>query len=95
MQIKLEPLSQGDKEMLLRWLEEPACDVFCRVVESEAFKIECESVVHAMLDTDAGTAASKGDIVRAIKTRYVLELMKRYRSETDFKTATALPSKAK
>lgn len=95
MEIKLDTLSKGDTDKLIRWLLDPGAEVFARVIESDAMVLEVAAAEHLLVETEASWKASKTDIDDVRKLRYVLELMRRIKSEKTFKLATAAPTRFK
>lgn len=95
MEIKLDTVSKGDTDKLIRWLLDPGAEVFERVIESDAMVLEVAAAEHLLIDTDAGRKAAETDIDDVLKLRYVLELMRRIKSEKTFKLATAAPTRFK
>lgn len=92
MQLIEEPISQGDTEKLIRWLNDPAYIVFQRVVESSAFKHEVQACDRLMKGTDSGDKVAENDALAAIQERHVLVLMRRLRAEKSFMTCKAVPT---
>lgn len=93
MQIIDEPLSQGETDRLKRWLDDTAFDIFARVIESEAFRCECQAANHVIKNTEAASKAAAADVAEADKNRHVLSLVAKYRGMKSFQLAKAIPSK--
>lgn len=92
MQLIDEPLSQGETDKLKRWLDDPAFDIFIRVVESQAFRHEVKAAEHVIKGTQAAENVANNDVLDAQKCRHVLTIMRLYRAEKNYKTARAVPT---
>ena len=92
MQVIDEPLSQGETDKLRKWLDDPALLIFVRVVESLAFKCECQAAERVIKGTGQAADAAGKDILDAQKTRHVLELMREFRPRKNFHVSRAVPT---
>jgi len=92
MKILTDNIEEVEAERLRKWLAQPAAEIFARVVESEGFVHECKAAEHLVTNTTGGANTAQDDVDKALKTRYILELFKRLRTQEKFSTAKALPS---
>lgn len=93
MKLIRENISSVDAAALTRWLRDPACDTFLRVMESEAFCAEAMAAENFMKRTPAADDAARDQVQNAAKIRYILDLMTKYRAAKTFETARAIPTR--
>lgn len=96
MSIKEEVLPHTEFERLQRWLNDPACDVFRRIIESKVLLHEAKAVEHLMKSNDQTAdrleKVASGDLLDAQRASYVLELIKQMRVAKKFVVAVAVPT---
>lgn len=91
MQIIPENLTKNETERLVNWLHDPGSDIFIRLLESEAFKLECESAKHLAIGTDKGVEAAKAGMKAGEVVREAVKQIRKFKQQTEFKTYRAIP----
>lgn len=93
MQVIKEPLAAGEITQLQKWLNDPACNVFIKVVESMAFECEVQAAYCATKGSEAGDKRAAVAALEAERVMFVLTLMREFKTKKDLHTSRAEPTK--